>query len=109
MEGEGPLSEVFGYCHIVVQLYESTTKSEIRQGCIKAAEHWIYRIIGFSGLNNQNRVTKIDKTRFFVIFEITFICGSFEKDLSNIAKWPCYWQTTWMDLFILLMGPSPTA
>ena len=71
MEGKGPLS--FVYCHIVVQLYESTTKSEIRQGCIKAAERWIYQIIGFSRLNKQNRVTKIDKTRFFVILEITFL------------------------------------
>ena len=44
--------------------------------------------MGFSKLNNQNRVTNINKTRFFVILEITFFCGSFEKDLSNIAKWP---------------------
>ena len=36
MEGEGPLS--FVYCHIVVQLYESMTKSEIQQGCVKATE-----------------------------------------------------------------------
>ena len=85
------------------------TKSEIRQGCVKAAECWISQIIGFSRVNKQNRVTKIDKTRFFVILEITFFCGSFEKDLSNIAKWLRCWQTTWTDLFVLLMGPSPTA
>ena len=41
--------------------------------------------------------------------KINIFCGSFEKDNSNIAKWPRYWQTTWMDLFVLLMGPSPTA
>ena len=95
-----------GPCHLfVVQLYESMTKSEIWQGCVKAAECWIYRIIGFSRLNKQNIVTKINKTRFFVILEITFFCGSSEKDLSNIAKWPRCWQTTWTDLFVLLMGP----
>ena len=32
-------------------------------------------------------------------------CGSFEKDLSNIAKWSRCWQTTWTDLFVILMGP----
>ena len=84
MEGEGHLS--FVYCRIVVQLYESTTKSEIRQGCVKAAEHWTYRIIGFSRLNKQNRVTKIDKTRFFVILEITFFVGLLKKTFQILPS-----------------------
>ena len=84
MEGEGPLS--FVYCRIVVQLYESTTKSEIRQGCVKAAECWIYRIIGFSRVNKQNRVTKIDKTRFFVILEITFFVGLSKKTFQILPS-----------------------
>ena len=84
MEGKGPLS--FVYCHIVVQLYESTTKSEIRQGCVKAAERWISRIIGFSRVNKQNRVTKIDKTRFFVILEITFFVGLSKKTFQILPS-----------------------
>ena len=74
----------FGYCHIVVQLYESTTKCQIWQGCVKAAERWIYRIIGFSRLNNQNRVTNINKTRFFVILEITFFFVGLSKKTFQI-------------------------
>ena len=84
MEGEGPLS--FVYCRIVVQLYESTTKSEIQQGCVKAAERWIYRIIRFSRLNKQNRVTKIDKMRFFVILEITFFVGLSKKTFQILPS-----------------------
>ena len=71
---------------IVVQLYESMTKFEIRQGCVKAAERWIYRIIGFFRLNKQNRVTNIDKTRFFVILEITFFVGLWKKTFQILPS-----------------------
>ena len=84
MEGEGPL--LFVYCHIVVQLYESTTKSEIRQGCVKAAERWISRNIGFSRVIKQNRVTKIDKMRFFEILEFTFFVGLSKKTFQILPS-----------------------
>ena len=68
--------EVLSYCGTIVWQYD---KCQIWQGCIKAAEHWIYRLIGFSRLNNQNRVPKINKTRLFVILEITFFLWVFQK------------------------------
>ena len=78
-----PVVCVLLYCGTI---YETTTKSEIRQGCVKAAERWIYRIIGFSRLNKQNRVTKIDKTRFFVILEITFFVGLSKKTFQILPS-----------------------
>ena len=68
--------EVLSYCGTIVRQYD---KCQIIQGCVKAAECWIYQIIGFSRLNNQNRVPKIDKTRLFVILEITFCLWVFRK------------------------------
>ena len=110
MEGEGPLS--FVYCRIVVQLYESTTKSEIRQGCVKATECWIYRIIGFSRLNKQNRVTKIDKMRFFVILKITFFVGLSKKTFQILpggrAVGKLLGQTYSFFGWVLLLLPGKT-